>query len=339
MRITINDIAKMAGVSKATVSRVINNQTEGVGEETRKRVQLLVDNLEYRPNLLARGIATSKSKTIGLIIPDITNPFFPQLIQAVESYSHENGYTVIFGNTDFSRQKEQDYISTFVAKGVDGVILTSTIDNPGLIHERLKKYNIPCVLLDRRINSMEYGAGVFVDNEYAQYIACEYLINHGNQNIAFISGPAELSTAQERVSGYMTALGQYGIPFDKGLMRYGNYTMQSGYDAVKDLYGNHVSFTAVLAANDIMAIGAMKALKERGFAIPAEIELIGFDNIQFAEMTDPPLTTIQQPTYEMGREATKLLLLLIDGKLAPSKHICLQPRLILRGTTRKGVNG
>lgn len=336
MRMTINDIARMAGVSKATVSRVLNNKTEGVGEETRNRVQLLIDNLEYRPNLLARGIATSKSKTIGLIIPDITNPFFPQLIQAVESYSHENGYTVIFGNTDFSLEKEQEYIATFVAKGVDGVILTSTIDNPGIIHERLKKYNVPCVLLDRTVKSMEYGAGVFADNEYAQYCACEYLISHGNRHIAFISGPADISTAKERIDGYASALVQYGIAFDRQLIRYGNYTMCSGYDAICDLCENKVPFTAVLAANDIMAIGAMKALREHGYSIPRDIELIGFDNIQFAEMTDPPLTTIQQPTYEMGREATKLLLMLIDGKIAPEKHIRLQPKLILRATTRQG---
>lgn len=335
MRITIDDIARMAGVSKATVSRVLNNKPEGVGEETRNRVQRLIDELEYKPNLLARGIVTSKTKTIGVILPDITNPFFPALIKSVENRASENGYTVIFGNTDFSQEKEQNYISTFVAKRVDGVLLTSTVTSPGMIHERLKKYNVPCVLLDRVLQHMEYDAGVFVDNEYALFTSCEYLIGHGNQKILLLSGPKDISTSYERIQGYQAALAQYGIAFDRRLLYYGDYTMESGYNAILETVRAGIEFTSVLASNDSMAIGAMKALKELGRSIPDEIELIGFDNIPFSEMTDPPLSTVQQPTYEMGQVAVDLLLKLIDGCALEQTHVRLQPKLILRGTTRR----
>lgn len=335
MQITIDDIARMAGVSKATVSRVINHKAEGVGDETRNRVQQLIDDLDYKPNLLARGIVTSKTKTIGLIIPDITNPFFPEIIKSVESYANENGYAVIFGNTDFSLQKEESYISTFIAKRVDGIVLTSVAGNASTIHSRLQKYNVPCVLLDRSMEHMEYGAGVFVDNEYALFMACEYLIRNNNKEIAFISGPMELSTSRERLEGYTTALLQYGIPYNKQLIRYGNYTLESGYQAVLDLYNDKVSFTGIIAANDIMAIGAMRALKKLGFHVPDDVEVIGFDNIEFSAMVDPPLTTIQQPVYQMGQVATKILLTLIDGKEPELRLVRLQPSIVLRSTTKK----
>ncbi len=334
MRVTIDDIARLAGVSKATVSRVLNNKAEGVSTDTRKMIQKLIDDLEYKPNLLARGIVTSKTKTIGLILPDITNPFFPELVKAVEDCASKNGYTVIFGNTDFSLEKEQNYISTFIAKRVDGVILTSTVDDNSIIHNKFKKYNVPCVLLDRTMKNMDYDAGVFFDNQYALYISCEYLIKHGNKKIAFISGPAAVSTSRERIEGYKMALGQYGIEFDQRFIKYGNFTLDSGYKAIWDLHNDGIEFTGVLASNDIMAIGAMKALKELKYKIPDDIEVIGFDNIEFASMTEPPLTTIQQPTYEMGQKATEFLLMLINGKSPKNKHIRLQPKLVFRSTTR-----
>jgi LacI family transcriptional regulator len=339
MQVTIDDIARIAGVSKATVSRVINQKTDGVGKETRQRIQKLIDDLDYKPNLLARGIVTSKTKTLGVILPDITNPFFPELIKSIENYANKSGYTVIFGNTDFSLEKEQNYISTFIAKRVDGIILTSTVENASTIHERLKKYNVPCVLLDRSVKQMDYGAGVFVDNEDAIFMACEYLIRNGNKEIAFISGSLNLSTSRERLEGYTTALLQYGIPYSKRLIRYGNYTLDSGYKAILDLYNDKVSFTSVIAANDTMAIGAIRALKKLGYSVPNDIEVIGFDNIELSAMIDPPLTTIQQPTYEMGQEATKLLLLLIEGKEPETRLIRLQPSMVFRSTTKHQNQG
>lgn len=334
MRVTIEDIARMAHVSKATVSRVINDKSQGVGKETRQRVQRIINDVEYNPSLLARSIVTSKTKTLGLIIPDITNPFFPELVKAVEDYASQNGYTVILGNTDFSQQKEEICISTFIAKGIDGVILTSTVDEPSKIHNRLKKYNVPCVLLDRSLKSMEYDAGVFLDNKHSLFIATEYLIQHDNRKIVLISGPVSLSTSKERVDGYTQALKQYGIPIDERLLKYGNYTLESGFMAINDLQAEGISFTAILACNDVMAIGAIKALKQSGRKIPDEIEVIGFDNIKICNMLEPILTTIEQPIYELGQKATELLLMLIDGKKLRKKNFRLQAKLILRETTR-----
>lgn len=334
MRVTIDDIARLAGVSKATVSRVINNKNEGVGAETRKKIQKLIDDLEYKPNLLARGIVTSKTKTLGLIIPDITNPFFTELVKAVENHANKNGYTVIIANTDFSRIKEEDYVSTFIAKRVDGVILTSTVSDNNTIHSKFKKYNVPCVLLDRAMNTIDYDAGVYVDNECGLYISCEYLIKHGNKRIAFISGPKNVSTSKERIEGYKMALAQYQIEFDESLIKYGNFTLDSGYKAVWELNKGEIDFTGILASNDVMAIGAMKALRELGYKVPEDVEIIGFDNIELSSMIDPPLTTVQQPTLEMGKKAIEFLLSLIEGKTLRNRYIRLQPKLIFRYTTR-----
>ncbi len=334
MKVTMEYIAAIAGVSKSTVSRVVNGNTKGVGEATRKRVENLIEQFQYHPNLLSRGPMEYKTKSIGLLIPDITNPFFSELIRSVETYASENGYTIILGNTDFSLEKEHVYISTFIAKKVDGIILVSASDNFGKDHH-INDTKLPFVLLDRKVDGIKYGAAVYVDNEYAVFQATEFLINHGNKNIAFISGPKNISTSIERIQGYKTALMHYKLPFFDKLVHYGDYTFNSGYNLVLELYNNKIVFDSIIAANDAMAIGALKALKELNFKVPSQIELIGFDNIPFAEMTEPPLTTIMQPVNEVGRIAAQLLFDLIDNKELPSNCYRLHPKLIVRGSTRE----
>lgn len=336
MRVTIDDIARIAGVSKATVSRVINDNPKGVGNATRQKVKDVIEQLGYNPSLLERGIALARTKSLGLIIPDITNPFFPELVKAVEKQATQQGYTVILGNTDFSSEKEQIYLSTFINKRVDGIILTTTSNNIGSIQHHLKKYNIPCVMLDRSLEDLlnENSAGVFVDNEYAAFLACEHLLLHGHKKIAFLGGPQELSTSHERFKGYAAALYQYNVAYDQQLVCSGDYTMKSGYDAVMTLSKQAIAFTGIVASNDAMAIGAIRALHQLNVPIPEQVEIIGFDNIEFSEMTDPPLSTIQQPTSDMGKLAVRLLLDLIAGKEPAIRYCRLQAKLILRGTTR-----
>ncbi len=330
MRVTLDEIARRAHVSKATVSRVLNNSPVGVGAETRARVAAIIESSGY--SAAGSGERSVRTQTIGLILPDITNPFFADLAKSVEKCAYENGYIVILGNTDDSREKEKEYVSTFVSKKVDGVILVSADSIYRKDHDFFAKYHIPVVLLDRMV-PMSFTAGVFTDNEYAIFSACDFLIRHGTDKIAFIAGP-DTSTSQERLEGYKVALKQHGIPFSEALVKKGNYSMESGYGAVMELEKEGTRFNGIVASNDTMALGAMRALKELAYSIPGEVEVFGFDNIAYTLMCDPQLTTIQQPTTEMGRLGVQLLLEAIQGKDLQKKTVRLQPRLVFRQTTR-----
>lgn len=334
MKVTVEEIARHAGVSKATVSRVLNGAQDGVGAETRKRVRQVVEELNYDMSALRSTRNTAYSQIIALIVPDIANPFFAELIQTVENCANMHGYNILLGNTSYSQERESNYIADFVSKKVDGIILIPSHTTGTKNHKLPEKYNVPCVLLDGKIEDMCYTAGVFADNEYAMFSSCELLIKNGSRKIAFISGSRGRSTSLERLAGYKTALAQYGIPFDPSLVAHGNYTLESGYNAIIDFERMGIRYNAVLAANDMMAIGAMKALKEFSCKIPEEVEIIGFDNISFALHSDPPLTTTQQPTIEMGRRATEMLIEVLNGAEPTDRNIRLLPKLLVRKTTK-----
>jgi len=333
--ITMEDIAKICGVSKATVSRVLNDKPDGVGAETRERIKKVIKEMEYRPNNLAQSIVNRRTKTIGLILPNIDNPFFPMIVHGVENYTSKKDYTVILGITDDNAEKEYKYMSTFISKRIDGVLLASVTSGGNESIQMLDRYNVPCVLLDRDLESTENIPGVFVDNQYATGIACEMLIKSGNRNIAFVSGPAHLKTSKERLEGFKLKLEEYGIPFCSDLLCYGDFSFESGYQAVCQLMDKECRFTAMLASNDAMAIGAMKALKEKGIKIPDELEIIGFDNIYMSGICEPALTTVNQPTYEMGKTAAEMLLKLIEGDKLAKKIHRIKTEMVIRDSTKK----
>ena len=329
MKITLEEIAKMAGVSKATVSRVLNS-APGVGAETRKRVQEVIQRVHYSNN----GIQLKMySKSIALVVPDIANPFFASIACSIERKARSEGYIVILANTDSSEKQELEYISNLIAKKVDGIILIPSGSQCRKAHLLPHKYGIPMVLLDRGLEGLDPDCYVYSDNEYAAFRSCELFIRNGAKEIAFISGPLDVSTSQERLDGYRIAMKQYGLPYSEDHIKIGNYTVESGYNAIMDLVRSGTPFTEVLAANDLMALGAVRALKELSFRIPEDIEIIGFDNIMFSYYLDPPLSTVQQASVEMGAVATHELVKLIHG-MTVKKRIILQPRLVLRKTTR-----
>lgn len=335
MAVTMEYIARMANVSKATVSRVVNGKKDGVGEETRRRVEKLIKEYEYTPNLVARSMTTACTKTIGVVIPDIENPFFPELVGSVERHLRNWGYTVMLCNTSPSSSLEVQSIRTLLAKQVDGIILISAQRQSKAAEQSVGKYGVPCVLLDRKNDSIDYNVGVFVDNERAFREATELLLRHRNQRIAFIRGPAHFYTSQERFRGYLNALKKYGITLDENLLVSGNFSYQSGYKAVTTLYERKTNFTALLACNDMMAFGAMRALQDRGISIPEQVEVVGCDNVQFCEMMDPPLTTVAQPTEEIGRQAAEVMVGLLSGEQTERKDIWLEAHMVQRGSTRK----
>lgn len=333
--VTLEEIARMAGVSKATVSRVFNDIEDGVGEDTRKKVQQLINELGYGKTDVIHKIPRMRTKTIALILPDLTNPFYQNIIDPIEDHAYQRGYTVILGSSRFSTEKEANYIRTFITKRVDGIILVTLFPEETNYHRILEKYDIPCILLDRKLPGKTFRAGVYIDNESPIYDACEYFIKQGNKRIVFLGGPKEISTASERKEGYLMALKQYSIEYDPKLVRHGDFTIKSGYDCIMQLVSENVQFNAVMASSDTMAIGALTTLKSIGRKVPEEVEIIGFDNIDFCEHVTPALSTISQPIYEIGKIGAKLLFDLIDGKKLKEPFIKMKPQLIFRGTTKR----
>lgn len=330
MKITIEEIAKTAGVSKATVSRVINNNPNGVGEKTRQRVLGVISEMGYTNSSFN---VSMKSRSIGLVLPDITNPFFADLAKTIEQSAAEANYIVVIANTDYSEEKERNYITKLVAKKVDGIILISSFVRMEPSLSVPKKYGIPLFLLDRNLEN-NYGIpGIYSDTEYAAFKACESMISKGADRIVFISGHRGSFTSTDRLNGYMLALKQYGLPLEDICIREGDYMIDSGYKAVFDLVKEGISFSGILAANDLMALGAVRALKELSFKIPEDVQVVGFDNIVYSQICEPSLSTVQQPTVEMGKKALSGILDLIDGRDV-ALNTKLQPRLIFRKTTK-----
>jgi len=334
MGVTIKDIAREAGVSLATVSRVINNKNEGVGPETRERILNLMKELEYYPNRIARGLVTKKTNILGLVLPDISNPFFPSLTRGVEDTANKYGYNIILCNTDNNKKKEETYINVLKENNVDGIIYTSVVSNKDKSVKMLLQSRIPFVLLDRSINAADIPE-VITDGESGMQQMVEYLIANGHRRIAYISGPGNNSPAEQRLEGYSKALLSAGIPIDHTIIKGGDYNISSGYRCMKELLDLGADFTAVACANDLIAVGAMEMLKEKGIRVPADISITGYDDIYLAGVLTPKLTTIAQPKYEMGSLAAELLIKLVQGDEIKERQVILQPSLIERESVAK----
>lgn len=334
MGVTIKDIAKMANVSITTVSRVINNKTEGMSEETRKKILDIVRELDYHPNSIARGLVTKKTNILGLILPDISNPFFPDIVRGVEDAANKYGYNIILCNTDDNIEKEQTYIKILKEKCVDGIIHTGTVNTKEVNLQMLSEFDIPYVLLDRSFKGTNAPA-VYTDGEMGMYKVVKYLIENGHRDMAYISGPVGNVTAERRFGGYEKALAEYGISVNYDLVRHGDYKMKSGIECANDLLDSGKVFTAVICENDLMAVGALEALNGRGVKVPEDVSITGFDNIYLSKATFPKLTTVSQPTYEMGSIATTLLIKLINNESITEKITVLEPEIVIRDSVAK----
>lgn len=332
MRITMNEIAKLAGVSKATVSRVLNDSECGVGEQTRVRVKKIAEELGYSVEQTEKK-NLSFTRYIALILPDITNPFFADLAKSVEQSLRRKGYSLVLANTDFSEDNEAAQIRELMVKRLEGILLVPSGIRAREEHDLPRRYQIPMVLLDRKLEGISDIPGVYSNNEYASVISCEHLIRKGARDIVFISGPLNVSTSIERFEGYKAVLAQHSIPFRPEMCRHGSYTVESGYNAVLELERSGISYSAILAANDLMALGALKAVREFGYRVPEDVQIIGFDNIEFSQYCEPSLSTMQQPTFDMGAKAVELLTGIIE-KRDPVQPERLIPKLLMRKTTR-----
>lgn len=329
---TIREVSLRAGVSPTTVSHVINN-TRFVSAETRQRVLDAMAELNYRPNVLARSLRRGETHTLGLILPDSANPFFAEIARAIEDAAFEAGYNVILGNSENQLAKEQVYVDVLLNKQVDGLILVATGNHSPpleqLIHNRL-----PLVVVDRRLSNVEVDT-VLTDNLYGGLTATKHLLELGHRRIACITGPSNLTPSAERVIGYRRALEEYGVGIDEELILRGDFRPNSGYAATAELIQQKLRPTAIFACNDMMAIGALRALSEYGLRAPEDCSLIGFDDIELASYINPPLTTIRQDKSAIAKAAVTLLLERITEPHLPARTCILPTQLIKRLSTQR----
>jgi DNA-binding LacI/PurR family transcriptional regulator len=333
---TIYDVAKIAGVSPSTISRVMNTP-EIVAEDTRQKVMNVVKELAYIPNMIAANMPRRRTNYIGLIIPDITNIFFSNLVRGVQDVCEKHGYSVLVVNSDDSQEKEGRYLKLLYSRRVDGVILTVAGYREEEFPEEelslLKKMNI--VLIDREINGMTTPI-VKVNNFAGAYSAVKYLLTMGHRKIMYLAGIKGTKTNQEREKGYLSVLKEAHINWKKELAA--DFRLDTAYQKIMyhwpRLKNSDELPTAIFAANDLMAIGALKAFAQLKIRVPKDISIIGFDNIPFSDCTYPPLTTIAQPTYLMGQKAVETLLKVIDkGKI--KKSVEFETELIKRDSVKK----
>ncbi len=332
---TVIDVAKRAGVSAITVSRVIN-RSGYVSEETRKRVEAAADDLGYLQNSLARSLRSSRTNTIGLIVSDITNPFFTNLARGVEDIASDAGFTVIFCNTDESTDEEEKYTQVLLKKQVDGFLLVPTHSSPHSI-QMIQKRDIPLVIIDRWVPEVQVDS-VRCDSEDGSYQLTRLLLSLGHRNIAVISGPKDVSTAIDRVNGYCKALEEAGLPFLENYVRYGDFVQSSGYELTKRLLALDPRPTAIFGANNFIGIGVLKALNAAGIKVPEDVSVVAFDDLPEPMVVFPFLTVASQPSYEMGCRATRLLLdRLANRAKGEFQQVVLPTEVIVRGSTAQVI--
>lgn len=328
---TIQDVAKKAGVSIATVSRVLN-KSSSVTQSTRDTVLEAIKQLDYRPNLLGRNLRRTETRLVLALLPNIGNPFYSRIVKGIEDIAHKNGYSVMLCNTDSNADRERVYLELLKNRLADGVIFMA----PVIGGEELTAIggDFPVV------QCCEYKEGaqvpmVSIDNHNAAKKATKHLISLGHKRIALISCRNSFLSTQCREQGFRSALEEAGCKLDNQYVVYGDYSFKSGHRAGSSLMTLNERPTAIFAISDIMAIGVLRAAKEKGFKVPEDLAVVGFDNISFSYMCDPMLTTVSQPKYDLGCTAMELLLRKIQGDMKEPVEIVLENELIIRESTIK----
>lgn len=328
---TMKDVAERAHVSVSTVSHVLNG-TRRVTEAKRDMVLAAIEELGYRPNLLAKGLKTRRTFTIGLLVSDIQNSFFTSVVRGIEDIALSRSYHLFLCNTDEDAAREDEYVTELAKKGVDGLLVASSAprDNHA---RRLRAENVPFVFVDRKVEGVDADV-VSVDNHEGMRLIAEHLVGLGHERIGMISGPLEKASGYERYVGLRTALTDLGSGLEDSLVRFGDFRTSSGREGAAELLALSSPPTALVTANNQMTLGALLAIKEAGLRISRDISVVGFDDPEWAPLTDPPLTTLAQPTYEMGVRAAELLLDRIEGgSEVRGKRVLLEPWLAVREST------
>src|SRR5262245_60662575 len=327
----IRDIAKLAGVSTATVSHVVND-TRFVSEETKQKVLAVIERTGYTPNANARNLASRQNHTLGLILSDLSNPFFPELVKSIQESAIEAGYDISMGNTNYDPQRTASCVQRMLEQRVSGVaVMTSEMD--AALIRRLAEREIAVVFLDVG-KAGPHTSNIVVNYEKGIREGVEHLLQLGHRRIAYISGPQRLKSAQRRLLAFSKTMKKYDASLRTEPSIYeGDFKATGGQMAVAEILRQKTAPTAILAANDLMAIGALGELKKAGLRVPEDISVIGFDDIAFAALTDPPLTTIALPREEIGRAAVEALLNTIKDSGRLGQEYKIAPALIVREST------
>jgi len=332
---TIYDVAKLSGFSPATVSLALGNSAK-IKQSTKDIIRDAAEKLGYHPNYIARGLVKQRTRTICLVIPDNLNPVFSEITQGVEHYAYDRGYSIILCTTNEDEKRERFYLEIMRNNRADGLLIFPTFFH--VVQEeaiKLKTSKIPFVIVGRKLGGIESDF-VAVNLESGGYKATDYLIKLGHTRIGMIYGVANPDLGKERLEGYKRAFLENGIPFKQELIKGCGYKIQDGYKAAKEILSNNNRPTAIFAINDLLAIGALKAIKEKGLRVPEDISLIGFDNIEFASYTDPPLNTLSLREKEMGKLAAEILIERIEKGISNKyKSILIEPELIVRKSCSK----
>jgi LacI family transcriptional regulator len=331
--VTLRDVARVAGVHPATVSRALNEETRGlVNEETARRVLKAAEKLGYQPNPIARGLKTNQSYTIGVLIPDLTNPLFPPILRGIEDRLETAGYTPLIANTDNDPERELLDSQTMRARQVDGII-AATARRDHRLHDALLEAGIELVLVNRRQEELPVSSAT-ADDLMGMRLSVEHLASLGNRRIAHLAGPLDYSTGLDRYEGFHEAMRAAGLEPDPELVLVAEaFTESEGARLCGQLMSDGRQFTAVAAANDLLALGCYDVFADRGVSCPADISVVGFNDMPFAARFNPPLTTIHIPHYEIGKAAGELMLeRLQDGDSQP-RDIRLEPSLTVREST------
>jgi len=313
-RVTIREVAALAGVSPSTVSRVLNGKDAGhMRPETKKRVLRVIEELEYTPMKAARSLRRQRTQVIGVLLPDISNPF---LARGVESVAFEKGYSILICDSNHSVEKESRYLNILMAEGVEGIVFVPVGQPDMSCIKRLLRKGVRIVAADRRV----YGLPtVSADNRGGSALLANYLLNLGYRRIAYLAGAKGVSSAEERFAGLVSALEEEGL--SPVCVRWGNFTFENGYHLTRKLL-SEVEVEAIVAGNDLMAVGAIRAAEELGLRVPEDIGVVGFDHIPLADLVKPRLTTVEVPASRIGEEATRQL---IEGTC---RDLCLPVKLI-----------
>jgi len=330
MVVTLKDIARVAGVDTSTVSRCLSG-FQGVNEETRKRVLQIAAELNYRPNLIARGLVTGRSQTIALVISDIRNPFFADVARGAEDAANAAGCDLILCNSDFDADKQMKYLRSLSEKRVDGILMNSVVSLRRAQLKQLADLRIPIVLLNKPAIRTEFCT-VCADNREGGRLAGAHLAQSGHRAIAHITGPKHHGNLTDRLEGFLAALKSARVPAP--LVFHGQNSFLGGYELANTIFTTHPEVTAIFAGNDAMAFGVARAAVERKLEIPRDISLIGFDDVDMAQVVNPPLTTVCAPKYEIGLVAVETLLKRVQRKAPhPPEQRVLGVTLSVRNST------
>ena len=334
MRVSIKDIAQAAGVSHSTVSRALSGSPL-VKTETKARIKRLAQEMGYTPDAIARSLVTRHTRTVGVVVTTITDPFVAEVVQGIEDTALENDYSVILASSAGEPDREVAAVEMLRAKRVDGVMVTSS--RVGALYlEHLERIGVPVVLINNHNEqSGRYTFSVSVDNQHGGHLATRHLIERGHRRIAYISGTIDQSDSAGRLEGYRQALEENDIPFDPTLVVPGNGRLDGGERALHALISLDSPPTAVFCYNDMTAIGLMSAIRQAGLSMPEHLAVVGFDDIPLATYVCPPLTTVAQPQRDMGRQAMNMALALMAAgdSIAPFSDIVVKGRLTVRETT------